>query len=131
VMVGTVRPEFSDLPAAQAALWRATHVRGEPNGHVHGANLGVRGSAYAAVRGFVPMPEHEDVDLVHRLREAGFTLVASDDCEVVTSGRVVGRTPGGYAAYLQRQRERVEAESVSNAGFAADGELAVFPVPGR
>ncbi|MCU1422834.1 MAG: glycosyl transferase [Microbacteriaceae bacterium] len=102
VVVGTVRPRFSDLSAAEARDWTATHVSGRPNGHVHGANLGVRASAYAAVGGFQQLSEHEDVDLVGRLVGAGFRIAASDRGEVLTSGRRVGRTPGGYAAYLAR-----------------------------
>ena len=102
VVVGTVRPRFTDLSAAEAREWSATHVAGRPNGHVHGANLGVRASAYAAVGGFQQLSEHEDVDLVGRLAGAGFRIAASDRGEVVTSGRRVGRTPGGYAAYLAR-----------------------------
>ncbi len=104
VVVGTVRPRFEDLSAAEAREWTAGHVAGRPNGHVHGANLGVRASAYAAVGGFQSLNEHEDVDLVGRLAGAGFHLAASDRGEVVTSGRRQGRTPGGYAAYLARER---------------------------
>ncbi|RKR74845.1 glycosyl transferase family 2 [Frondihabitans australicus] len=100
VMVGTVRPDPADLTADQWARWTATHERGRPNGHVHGANLGVRASAYEAVSGFDPVAEHEDNLLVARLRERGAVIVASDVAEVVTSGRPVGRTPGGYAAHL-------------------------------
>ncbi|MCU1404760.1 MAG: putative glycosyl transferase, partial [Glaciihabitans sp.] len=110
LMIGTVRPEFVDLTPAQVALWTATHIPGRPNGHVHGANLGIRASAYRAAKGFEPMPEHEDVDLVRRVRQLGHVIVASDDCEVLTSGRRVGRTPGGYAAYLQRQRDTISAQ---------------------
>jgi hypothetical protein len=28
-------------------------------------------------------------------------VVATDACEVLTSGRQTGRTPGGYATYLR------------------------------
>ena len=99
VVVGTVRPDFAELSDEQVAAWRSGHVPGEPNGHVHGANLGVRASAFLAVGGYRDLPEHEDADLVARL--AGFRIVASDDAEVVTSGRSIGRTPGGYARYLR------------------------------
>lgn len=101
VMVGTVRPTSADLSADQLAAWRDTHTAGSPNGHVHGANLGIRASAYLEVGGYHPLHEHEDVELVERL--AGFNVVASDVCEVVTSGREFGRTPGGYARYLREE----------------------------
>ncbi|WP_236686813.1 glycosyltransferase [Cellulomonas sp. FA1] len=101
VVVGTVHPDPADLTASQWDTWRATHEPGRPNGHVHGANLGVRASAYLAAGGFAPAPEHEDVDLVARLRATGARVVASDAVDVLTSGRAVGRTPGGYAGHLR------------------------------
>lgn len=107
VVVGTVHPDPADLTAAQWAVWRATHVPGRPNGHVHGANLGVRASAYLRAGGFRPAREHEDVDLVARLRASGASLVASDEVDVRTSGRPVGRTPGGYAGHLSATLLRV------------------------
>ena len=99
VVVGTVRPDFDDLGDDQRSAWEASHAAGVANGHVHGANLGVRASAYLAVGGYRTMPEHEDVDLVARL--AGFDVVASARAQVVTSGRRFGRTAGGYARYLR------------------------------
>jgi glycosyltransferase involved in cell wall biosynthesis len=103
VAVGTVRPAPDDLNPAEWIAWEASHAEGRALGHVHGANLGVRASAYRTVGGFAAVAEHEDVDLVHRLRSAGFRISASDSFEVVTSGRRVGRTPGGYARYLREQ----------------------------
>ena len=102
VVIGTVRPDFDDLTERQQAAWLAGHVPGRPNGHVHGANLGIRASAYVAAGGYHPLPEHEDVDLVARLSRHGRT-VASDAAEVITSGRTFGRTPGGYARYLREE----------------------------
>lgn len=101
VVVGTVHPDPADLTPAQWRAWRSTHVPGRPNGHVHGANLGVRASAYVRAGGFTPAREHEDVDLVARLRAGGARVVASDAVDVRTSGRPVGRTPGGYAGHLR------------------------------
>ena len=101
VVIGTVRPDFAELEPAQREAWLATHRRGEPNGHVHGANLGVRASAYLQAGGYRTLPEHEDVDLVERL--AGFRTIASDEAEVTTSARRFGRTPGGYARFLREE----------------------------
>lgn len=101
VMIGTVRPDFADLSPAHVEKWRATHIAGKPNGHVHGANLGLSVQRYLEIDGFAPMPEHEDVDLVHRLRQAGAIMIASDRAEVMTSGRLYGRTAGGYAGHLR------------------------------
>ncbi|GIG23662.1 glycosyl transferase [Cellulomonas chitinilytica] len=103
VVVGTVRPDPAELSATQLAAWSATRVVGCPNGHVHGANLGVRASVYERVGGFSLQPEHEDVDLVQRIAATGSArIVASDEADVLTSARTVGRTPGGYAAYLRQ-----------------------------
>ena len=111
VLVGTVRPDFSDLTADQIEHWLATHSPGEANGHVHGANLGVRASLYLAVGGFHAQREHEDVDLVSRLAAAGARVCAADSGEVLTSGRLVGRTPGGYAGFLRSERSHTASGS--------------------
>jgi glycosyltransferase involved in cell wall biosynthesis len=106
LLVGTVRPILDELDEAQAAEWLRSHERGRPNGHVHGANLGVRADRYLAVGGFGPMAEHEDNDLVDRLRAAGVDALATDRYEVQTSGRLIGRTPGGYAGFLRELARR-------------------------
>jgi len=121
VVVGTVQPELDALSPAQVAAWRATRVPGEANGHVHGANLGVRADAYAAAGGFPAVVEHEDVDLVQRLRDVGARITASAAGEVLTSSRRDGRTPGGYAGYLhvsllERAAERAAARAAERAG---------------
>ena len=117
VVVGTVRPELDALSPAQVAAWRATRVPGEANGHVHGANLGVRADAYAAAGGFPAVVEHEDVDLVQRLRDVGARITASAAGEVLTSSRRDGRTPGGYAGYLHVSLlERAAARAAERAG---------------
>lgn len=110
VMVGTVRPDFADLTSRHIAHWKATHVPGRPNGHVHGANLGVRAATYREIGGFAGLPEHEDVAFVDAARLAGAAIVASDGCEVLTSGRFFGRTQGGYAGYLREQSSRLDLE---------------------
>lgn len=103
VVVGTVRPDFEDLSPAHRERWLATHEPGAPNGHTHGANLGVRASTYLAAGGFRAASEHEDVLLVDECRRFGASIAASDAGEVLTSGRFIGRTPGGYAGYMREQ----------------------------
>ena len=101
VVVGTVRPEAADLTPQQLRAWSARHNPARPNGHVHGANLGIRASAYVEAGGFRPLIEHEDVELVERLASLDKIITPANTAEVVTSGRSFGRTPGGYARYLR------------------------------
>ncbi|MET0811870.1 MAG: glycosyltransferase [Microbacterium sp.] len=101
VMTGAVRPDLGALTPDHAELWLRTHPPGQPNGNVHGANLGIRASIYLAAGGFAPLPEHEDIDLVARAVDVGAVVVSTDECTVETSARFVGRTPGGYAGYLR------------------------------
>ncbi|MFI8595294.1 glycosyltransferase [Microbacterium sp. NPDC078428] len=121
VIVGTVRPDFRDLTRAQTDAWWATHTPGVANGHVHGANLGIRASTLLAAGGFDPVPEHEDVRLVDRAAGIGARITASDDAWVQTSGRPVGRTAGGYAAYL---REKLVPLAARDVGDTTEGPTA-------
>ena len=105
VFIGTVRPDFVDLSPRHQRHWVRTHSSGVPNGHVHGASLGIRASIYTAAGGFGDLDEHEDVELVRHCRLLGANLCASAAAEVITSGRFIGRTPGGYAGYLRAQAE--------------------------
>jgi len=97
-----------DLPPGTGdrnASWRrryAAGIQGSTHRHVHGANLGVRGSAYLAAGGFDALSVHEDVRLaeaVARLR--GACVVSTVACPVVTSDRRVGRAPEGVAHDLR------------------------------
>ncbi|GGL97125.1 glycosyl transferase [Nakamurella endophytica] len=101
LLLGTVRPQPADLPAPALAAWRARHPATDGHPRVHGANLGVRGSAYVAAGGFPDVAEHEDVRLVEQVRARGGLAVASAGDPVTTSGRTTGRTPGGFAGYLR------------------------------
>lgn len=103
VVLGTVQPTREELSPQQIAAWLCENRPGAASGQVHGANLGLRGSLYEQVGRFAPLPEHEDVDLVERLRQAGAHIVSSGAVEVLTSGRLLGRTPGGFAGYLRTQ----------------------------
>ncbi|WP_020098248.1 glycosyltransferase [Microbacterium sp. 11MF] len=107
VVLGTVRPDFADLTAEHAEHWLETHPRGRPVGNVHGANLGLRADVYLAAGQFGDLDQHEDVELVRAARALGARVVATDENEVVTSGRFWGRTPGGYAAFVRATHERI------------------------
>lgn len=109
LVIGTVRPDFGELPAGYPEWWRSTHPPGRPNGHIHGANLGIRRSVYTDVGGFADLDVDEDIELVGRLRAVGAREKWSDRAEVETSPRLRGRTPGGYAAYIEEQVRRFAA----------------------
>lgn len=100
VLLGTVRPDFTDFSEDDVERWSLTHPPGHLPGNVHGANLGVRADRLDDLGGFRELAEHEDVDLVERARAAGLRVVPTLDAPVETSGRRRGRTPGGYAAFL-------------------------------
>lgn len=119
VVLGTVRPDFADLSPRHRRHWLRTHVRGRPPGNVHGANLGIRADVYIAAGGFEPVREHEDIELVARARRLGARVRASDAAEVLTSGRHVGRTPGGYAAFIRALAAELNRDSVDGQGQEA------------
>ncbi|QTG82517.1 glycosyltransferase [Arthrobacter crystallopoietes] len=99
-VTGTVEPDPAQLDAKRLAAWHHRHGRSAEAAPVHGANLGIRASAYLAAGGFRGMAEHEDVRLVEDLRSSGAIVRSSRAVHAVTSGRLEGRTPGGFAGYL-------------------------------
>ena len=95
---GSVTEEFD-------RLYRRSLVEqgdGFGHGHVHGASLGMRASTFLSAGGFDDGRVGEDHRLWHRARSCGGRLVGVADCTVVTSPRLIGRTPGGLAGYLAR-----------------------------
>jgi len=99
VVLGRVQPDLADLPEA---LHRTSITAVPTSGErIYGANLGVRASAYVAAGGFRPARVHEDQRLVAALRRTGARVTASIATPVLTSGRIEGRTPGGYAGFLR------------------------------
>ncbi|WP_128365385.1 glycosyltransferase [Phycicoccus flavus] len=99
LVVGTVVPA-GDLDPVRLAEWHSRHDLRDGHPYVHGANLGVRLTAYAAAGGFRRLVRHEDVGLVRRVRALGHPWVATDRTRVRTSPRLQGRVEGGFAGYL-------------------------------
>ncbi len=79
--------------------YRAQQRRGR-HGHIHGANIGVRATAYAGVGGFAGVRSDEDVALVAALDAAGHSIAWDTEAPVATSTRRVGRAPAGFAGAL-------------------------------
>ncbi|WP_198954729.1 glycosyltransferase family 2 protein [Kineosporia sp. R_H_3] len=96
---------WAGWPAGVAAAYRAGYAAGYRGGdvhaHVHGANLGVRGSAYLAAGGFPALACHEDVVLVDALVAGGAHVVATGHAAVRTSARARGRAPEGFSGHLR------------------------------
>jgi len=105
-VIGTVEP-FGLTDAAVLARWRARHHLIEGHPHVHGANLGLRGSTYLEVGGFRPMATDEDVDLVRRIRAHTARWVATDAVRVSSSARRLSRCRGGFADFLVSLEDEV------------------------
>ncbi len=103
LLLGTVIPDDTEISPDQFARWQALHHTSEGHGHVYGANLGFSSRALALTGGFRPLTAHEDVDLAERIKAAGLPWIASAQCPVLTSARLVGRTPIGFAGYLREE----------------------------
>ena len=129
LVIGTVRPDPSGMTVEQQREWDSTRTPGRPNGHVHGANLGIRATSYLRAGGFRDQREHEDNDLVARVVRSGALSVASDVAEVETSSRRYGRTPGGYAGYLRALDARAHAARTASEGPSSPAaETVVVPM---
>lgn len=104
LVLGTVT--LTEADAARQRRWLRDYRRHRPtgrnagHGHVHGANLGVRGSVYAAAGGFHDLRVHEDTDLVDRLLAGGAVPAWVTDAAVTTSARHESRVVGGVATDL-------------------------------
>lgn len=104
-IAGLVEVDLSRAPAALADRYIrsiAPGGTGPGHAHVHGANLGLRGSCWRQVDGCGDAEVGEDHELWQRLRRAGARLEGVADLRVRTSGRLLGRAPDGFAAYLAR-----------------------------
>lgn len=104
LVLGRAEPPRDDLDPDLWHAWHRLHASSDPAAHVHGANLGVRLDAYDAAGGWPRLPEHEDRVLVDALLAVG--VAPTSGRPVLTSGRRVGRTPGGYAGYLRRLEQQ-------------------------
>lgn len=70
--------------------------------HVHGANLGLRASAYQQIGGWRHLTLGEEHDLVSRAGAARITVCRTDQHPVITSARIHSRVRRGFAGDLAR-----------------------------
>lgn len=99
LVIGPVHPDPVGMSPAVVRAWWARHQRPDQV-HVHGANLGFTAASFLRAGGFPALTEHEDIAFVRAARHTGSTWTAGGPA-VRTSGRVVGRTPGGFAGYVR------------------------------
>ena len=76
--------------------------------HIHGANFGVRASAYLRAGGFAPLACSEDVALVTALQACGAHIAWSAAPRVTTSARRHARARGGFGDNLLRMVAQME-----------------------
>ncbi len=101
-VAGIVQLEDGGPPAAHE-LHRATYLTSPDgtHGHVHGANLALRADAYVDAGGWAHRALAEDHCLWGRLKRRGWRLCSPVSSVVVTSARLIGRAPGGFADTLK------------------------------
>jgi glycosyltransferase involved in cell wall biosynthesis len=109
-IAGIVRLHENGAAAAHE-LYRQTYLTAADgtHSHVHGANLSMRADAYIDAGGWSHRPLAEDHCLWQRLRRRGWRLSSPVSSVVMTSARLNGRAPGGFADTL---RANIEATRV-------------------
>lgn len=109
VVAGLTELRPSDLSSAVLdrydSVVRARWRSADDHDHVYGANLAVRLDAYGEVGGFADLESGEDVDLVRRIRAAGYNVGTPTTPAVLTSARTKGRAPLGVADLLLELRK--------------------------
>jgi hypothetical protein len=96
------------LESEYAALLTELSARLDPVDHnpwphhatISGASLAIRANAYRQVGGVPRVSLGEDKALIAELEKLDPRIRYNNDIEVITSGRVVGRAPGGVADTL-------------------------------
>jgi hypothetical protein len=103
VVLGTVTvTDWAGHPPHTPAVFEARYAFGAgPHPHVHGANLGIRASAYLAAGGFRPLRTAEDHALLAAASEAGCQVLQAADITVETSARRQARAPRGFSHALR------------------------------
>jgi glycosyltransferase involved in cell wall biosynthesis len=103
VVLGTVTvADWGGHPSHVPAAFDALYEFGDgPHQHVHGANLGIRASAYLAAGGFRSLSTAEDHALLAAATEAGCSVLQASDIAVETSARRRARAPLGFSHLLR------------------------------
>ena len=127
-IVGTIQvADWSGYPPGTRSLFRERYEGVEAgagqHGHVHGANLGFRASAYLAAGGFPDLPTAEDHALVAALTAGGSRVLRTRGLPVTTSARRESRAP----RRLQPLPHPVGSQPRLSATPAGSSDAAVAP----
>ena len=98
-----------------------TYTDADGHRHIHGANFGVRASAYLRAGGFAPLACSEDVALVAALQASGAHIAWSAAPRVATSARRQAKARGGFGDTLLQVVEAM-AGQVATCNFALSPE---------
>jgi len=103
IVLGTVTvTDWSEHPPQVPIAFEARYESGgRRHPHVHGANLGIRASAYLAAGGFTPLRTAEDHALVAAAARAGCSVLRASDIPVRPSARRQARAPLGFGHLLR------------------------------
>ena len=125
VVLGTVTvTDWDGHPPHVPIVFEERYASGSgPHPHVHGANLGIRASAYLAAGGFRPLRTAEDHALLAAATQAGCPVVQAGDVAVETSGRRLARAPRGFS-----NLRRTLADRRSSDGSAPSGAMRPDPI---
>jgi glycosyltransferase involved in cell wall biosynthesis len=113
MVLGTVTvTDWAGHPPRTPAVFAAMYQSGPgPHPHVHGANLGIRASAYLAAGGFRPLRTAEDHALAAAAAGAGCRVLQASDIPVQTSARRQARAPRGFGHLLRSLAREPDAGS--------------------
>ena len=89
-----------DSAAVLRTHFEQTYTDADGHRHIHGANFGVRASAYLRAGGFAPLACSEDVALVAALQACGAHIAWSAAPRVTTSARRHAKARGGFGDTL-------------------------------
>lgn len=101
VVLGTVTvADWSEHPPHVPAAY-AAHYDSDAGSYIHGANIGIRASAYLAAGGFRALATAEDHALLAAVSQAGCPVLRAADLTVETSARRQARAPRGFSHLLR------------------------------
>ena len=121
VVAGIVELDpVTTTPAMFEAFTSRYHLDGDNHGHVHGANIGMCATAYAAVGGWcLQTVVGEDHVIWNASKEVGHRMRQTTSLRVVTSARTRSRVVGGFATDLSMLDSRQSTPMIAEHAIAS------------